>query len=40
MKSVLREAGRAAAGTLVSFDHAEGRAVAGLAKKGFVVRQD
>ncbi|WP_080432628.1 hypothetical protein [Burkholderia ubonensis] len=40
MKSVLREVGCASAGTLVSFDHTEGRAVSGLAKKGFVVRQD
>jgi hypothetical protein len=38
MRSVLVEAGRAEAGTLVSFDHTEGRAVSGLAKKGLVVR--
>ncbi|KVD92936.1 hypothetical protein WS63_07835 [Burkholderia stagnalis] len=40
MKSVLAEAGRADAGTLVSFDHTEGRAVSGLEKKGLVVRLD
>jgi hypothetical protein len=38
MRSVLVEAGRAHTGTLVSFDHTEGRAVSGLAKKGLVVR--
>ncbi|WP_157662086.1 hypothetical protein [Burkholderia ubonensis] len=40
MRSVLKEAGRAKAGMLVSFDHTEGRAVSGLAKKGLVVRID
>lgn len=34
MKSALREAGRASAGTLVSFDHTDGRPVSVLAKKG------
>ncbi|MGG2041318.1 hypothetical protein [Burkholderia gladioli] len=40
MRSVLKEAGRITAGTLVSFDHTEGRAVSGLAKKGLVARLD
>ncbi|AQH05756.1 hypothetical protein A9R05_42835 (plasmid) [Burkholderia sp. KK1] len=40
MKSVLSEAGRVRAGTLVTYDHTEGRAVAGLAKKGLVVKLD
>ncbi|WP_186157236.1 hypothetical protein [Burkholderia gladioli] len=40
MRSVLKEAGRITAGTLVSFDQTEGRAVSGLAKKGLVVRLD
>lgn len=39
MRSVLEEAGRSPVGTLVSFDHTEGRAVSGLAKKGMVVRK-
>ncbi|KWB61673.1 hypothetical protein WL39_20550 [Burkholderia ubonensis] len=40
MKSVLAEAGRAMAGMRVLFDHTEGRAVSGLAKKGLAVRLD
>ncbi|RQP96545.1 hypothetical protein [Burkholderia stagnalis] len=40
MRSVLREAGLVSAGTRVSFDHTEGRAVSGLAKKGLLVRLD
>ncbi|KVO25108.1 hypothetical protein [Burkholderia ubonensis] len=40
MRSVIKEARRAKAGMLVSFDHTEGRAVSGLAKKGLVVRID
>lgn len=40
MMSVLAEAGRASAGTLISYNHTEGRAVSGLAKKGMVVRLD
>ncbi|MCK8652985.1 Lrp/AsnC family transcriptional regulator [Ralstonia insidiosa] len=38
MQSVLKEAGPASAGSSVSYDHMEGRAVSGLAKKGLVVR--
>lgn len=38
MQGVLNEAGVIAAGSVVSFDHTEGRAVSGLQKKGFVVR--
>ena len=39
MTSVLDEAGEdVGQGTMVSFDHTEGRAVSGLAKKGLVVR--
>ena len=38
MKAVLERTGPAQAGTLVPFDHTEGRAVSGLAKKGLVVR--
>lgn len=38
MQSVLKEAGPASAGSTVSYDHMEGRAVSGLAKKGLVVR--
>ncbi|WP_186138366.1 hypothetical protein [Burkholderia gladioli] len=40
MRSVLKEAGHITAGALVSFDHTEGLAVSGLAKKGVVVRLD
>ncbi|WP_186215105.1 hypothetical protein [Burkholderia gladioli] len=40
MKSVLSEAGRVRSGTLVTYDHTEGRAVAGLAKKGLVIKLD
>lgn len=39
MKSVLKEAGPASAGSTVSYDHTEGRAVSGLAKKGLVLRR-
>lgn len=39
MKSVLKEAGPALAGSTVSYDHTEGRAVSGLAKKGLVMRR-
>lgn len=38
MEDVLKEGGQLVAGSVVSFDHTEGRACAGLAKKGLVVR--
>ncbi|KVV07342.1 hypothetical protein [Burkholderia ubonensis] len=38
MRSVLAAVGAVPAGALVSFNHMEGRAVSGLAKKGFLVR--
>ncbi|ENZ78080.1 MULTISPECIES: Lrp/AsnC family transcriptional regulator [Ralstonia] len=38
MKSVLKEAGLASAGSTVSYDHTDGRAVSGLVKKGLVLR--
>lgn len=40
MQDVLKEAGAITAGSVVSFDHTEGRAVSGLQKKGFVIRLD
>lgn len=40
MKSVLKEAPDATQGTCISFDHTEGRAVSGVAKKGLVLRFD
>lgn len=42
MKAVMTECGTlpAAAGTLITFDHTEGRAVGGLQKKGLVLRLD
>ncbi|WDD90249.1 hypothetical protein Bsp3421_000070 (plasmid) [Burkholderia sp. FERM BP-3421] len=40
MHTILAEAGRAPAGTLVPVEHTEGRAVSGLARKGLVIRLD
>lgn len=40
MNSVLAEAPDAKKGTCITFDHTEGRAVSGVAKKGLVLRLD
>lgn len=40
MNSILAEAPDATKGTCITFDHTEGRAVSGVAKKGLVLRLD